>query len=673
MRLHSVSFNNYRRFAGESSLIIDEPIVALVGPNEAGKTSILEAILGSASRASLNNRDVARGVEDKDPKKYLVRLQFILEEEDLRAISSIRHADTPKWLTINLDIGKRAWSLSPTPGRDPADFERVVDLIDSTLLAGQVSASGGALPVPDEDPVSKALRQAQRDFRSFDAYKMRSISPSRLRGLDQALRYLGVVVHGDPDSYIEDPSPEEVVKGAGVGPSSRIDRKSYDLSLMENLATELVSLRKLLSVEPPAVAIGNLLVSRLPTFVKFNDKDRDLPDEFDLTVDAVVPQGLANLLRLARVDVEMLRSAAKRRDYPAQAELTEQANLELKDAFQAWRQETVWPILHISDGTLRVFVRVAHANSYSELHDRSDGLRQFIALLARINSVRYLEKEDHEVIVLIDEAENHLHYDAQADLIEVFTRQELVKQVIYSTHSAGCLPEDLGTGVRVIRPVPGTPHSSIQNWFWSDGAGFTPLLLGMGAATLAFASVRRVIVTEGPSDMLLLPSLLRQATGLRSLGYQIAPGLSELSPKLAEDIDLEAARSCFLVDGDAGGRALRKKLIDSGVPAERVMVLGGDASGLVLEDLVDEVVYRSCVNELLDGGEPNKIPVERELPEGNRHLAVKEWCDERGISAPGKRLIAQLLARRARMGSIVAVNRISALSDLHIAAAKLLG
>jgi hypothetical protein len=451
-----------------------------------------------------------------------------------------------------------------------------------------------------------------------------------------------------------------------------MDRKRYALSFMENLANELVSLRKLLSVEPPAVAIGNLLVSRLPTFVKFNDKDRELPGAFDLTADVDVPQGLANLLRLAKVDVEMLRNAVKRHDYPALAELTEQANLVLRDAFQAWRQETVWPILHISDATLRVFVRVAHANSYSELHDRSDGLRQFIALLARINSVRYLEKEDREVIVLIDEAENHLHYDAQADLIEVFTRQELVKQVIYSTHSAGCLPEDLGTGVRVIRPVPGTSHSSIQNWFWSDGAGFTPLLLGMGAATLAFASVRRVIVTEGPSDMLLLPSLLRQATGLRSLGYQIAPGLSELSPKLAEDLDLEAARSCFLVDGDAGGRALRKKLIDSGVPGERVLVLGGDGSGLVLEDLIDEVAYRSCVNELLDGGESNKIPVEHELPEGNRHLAVKKWCDGRGIPVPGKRLIAQSLARRARTESIVSANRSSALTDLHVAASQLL-
>ncbi|MGA6220370.1 AAA family ATPase [Streptomyces umbrinus] len=672
MRLHSVNFNNYRRFAGESSLVIDEPIVALVGPNEAGKTSILEALLGSGSKNSFNVRDLTRGIESKDSTKPLVKLQFIIEEEDLQAIKAIGHVDNPKWLTINLDISKRSWSLSPMPGRDPAGIERAVDLIEKTLMNGQVSSSGDLLPIPDGDPVSEVLNRAKKDFQSFDAYRLRSIPAVRLKGLDKALRHLGVLVHGDPDSYIENPSGEAEGKGVGVGTSARMDRKRYVLSAMEDLANALVSLRKMLSVEPPAVAIGNLLVSRLPTFVKFNEADRNLPGAFDLTVAADIPQGLANLLRLAKVDIEILRDAVERDDYLALAELTEQANLVLKDAFQAWRQETVWPILHVSNGSLRIFVRVAHANSYSELHDRSDGLRQFIALLARINSVRYLEKEKRDVIVLIDEAENHLHYDAQADLIEVFTRQELVKQIIYSTHSAGCLPEDLGTGVRVVRPVSGTPRSSIQNWFWSDGAGFTPLLLGMGAATLAFASVRRVIVTEGPSDMLLLPSLLRQATELRSLGYQIAPGLSELSPKLAEDLDLEAARSCFLVDGDPGGVALRKKLIGSGVPADRVLALGGDGSGLVLEDLVDELMYRSCINELLDGGDSNKIPVGHELPEGNRHLAVKKWCDDRGIPVPGKRLIAQSLARRARTESIMSADRVSTLRDLHVAATKLL-
>jgi uncharacterized protein YhaN len=40
MRLISVSVQGYKRFASPSTLIVDNPLVAIVGPNEAGKTSL---------------------------------------------------------------------------------------------------------------------------------------------------------------------------------------------------------------------------------------------------------------------------------------------------------------------------------------------------------------------------------------------------------------------------------------------------------------------------------------------------------------------------------------------------------------------------------------------------------------------------------------------------------
>ncbi|RSO10025.1 hypothetical protein DMH26_00515 [Streptomyces sp. WAC 05379] len=560
------------------------------------------------------------------------------------------------------------------PGRDAAQIERVGDLIDTTLLTGLAAPSGQGAPIPDSETLSRVLRHVQEDFPAFGAYRTKPIPVSKVSALDAALRHLGVLVHGDPDSFIDRPENDDENLGTGIaGSISRMERKRYSLSVMEDLARELVSLRKMLSVAPPASMIVSLLMSRLPSFVIFTAEDRELPSSIDLVSSEVIPRGLANLLRMAKIDGEELRKVVGADDHLQLAEMLEQANLILKDIFQAWRQESVWPVLHISNGTLRVLVRVANTSSYTDLHDRSDGLRQFIALVSCINAARYLEKGERDVIVLIDEAENHLHYDAQADLVEVFSRQDVAKQIIYSTHSAGCLPEDLGSGVRVVRQIHSTANSSIVNWFWSDGAGFTPLLLAMGAATLAFASVRRVLITEGPSDMLLLPSLLRQATGLKSLGYQVAPGLSELSPRLAEDLDLEAARSAFLVDGDPGGAALRQKLVESGNSADRVVVLGGDGSGVALEDLVGEPVYRSCVNELLDGGVPNHIPKNFALGERNRHPRVREWCEEKGISVPGKRLIAQCLARRARSEEIVSPAHVKTLQDLHSVVSGLLG
>jgi predicted ATP-dependent endonuclease of OLD family len=61
-----------------------------------------------------------------------------------------------------------------------------------------------------------------------------------------------------------------------------------------------------------------------------------------------------------------------------------------------------------------------------------------------------VRSSEHVPILLLDEIETHLHYDAQADLAQMLAKQEIVAKVIYTTHSMGCLPEDLGTGVRFI-------------------------------------------------------------------------------------------------------------------------------------------------------------------------------------------------------------------------------
>lgn len=154
--------------------------------------------------------------------------------------------------------------------------------------------------------------------------------------------------------------------------------------------------------------------------------------------------------------------------------------------------------------------------------ERSDGLRQYVSLLAFAT----LEKTEQPPILLIDEAEAHLHYDAQADLVQMFARQELATKVIYTTHSVGCLPEDLGTGVRLVEMNSPTT-SIIRNWFWeTDEPGFSPLLFGIGAKALAFMPVRFALITEGATDIILLPTLFREATGKSSLGFQVVPGLS---------------------------------------------------------------------------------------------------------------------------------------------------
>jgi len=284
------------------------------------------------------------------------------------------------------------------------------------------------------------------------------------------------------------------------------------------------------------------------------------------------------------------------------------------------------------DGKTLTVLAGKHGAGFEVISERSDGLRQFVALFA------FLSREgivDSDNIVLTDEVETHLHYDAQADLVQMLARQKLARQVIYTTHSIGALPEDLGLGVRLIQPS-AENASEIINKFWAQNTrGLSPVLIGMGAATMAFLPVRYCLLTEGSTDMLLLPALIREATRKEALLFQISPGLSEASDRQIAILRNEGRRVLYLVDGDDGGDSIRTKLRRAGVPDEEIISLN-DVNPSVVEDYIKKEIYHAAVNEeLRRSGHKSEIFIQ-EMPDHLRPTFVTKWCEANGVKQPNK-------------------------------------
>ncbi len=224
-----------------------------------------------------------------------------------------------------------------------------------------------------------------------------------------------------------------------------------------------------------------------------------------------------------------------------------------------WRQERIDVELRINGTALEVLIVEGHSHGETTpIEERSDGLRVFVALTA------FLARKKFELppILLVDELETHLHLDAQADLVEVLTKDVEASQVLYTTHSPGCLPRDLGTGIRLVTPdETNRSVSMLRNDFWTSGAGFSPLLFAMGASAAAFSALRKAVFCEGPSDMILLPSLFRIALGLEDIEFQVAHGLAQINGSV-DDLELAAAKVVYLLDGDEGGTEYRERLVD---------------------------------------------------------------------------------------------------------------
>lgn len=342
------------------------------------------------------------------------------------------------------------------------------------------------------------------------------------------------------------------------------------------------------------------------------------------------------------LSTSIINAAIYERNQGEKETLINKAKQILKDKFKdVWSQSDVSVRLSVDGETLHVLIDEKN-RSFDSIAERSDGLRQYVALLLYLKA----KETEQPPILLIDEAETHLHYDAQADLVQMLAKQKSVAKVIYTTHSIGCLPEDLGSGTRLISPEDSNT-SKIKNWFWETSQpGFSPILFGMGATTLAFFPFRYALITEGPTDMFLLPTLLREATDSSFLGFQVVPGISISDEEKLAVLESESPRTLYLIDGDDGGRRLKKRLQKAKIAESRIFKLPSvkDSKGLVIEDFIDDQLYVEAINEELRRSHGDKYVFSvSELSDFNQPKYLKEWCKNKKVDPPNKGSVARRL------------------------------
>lgn len=636
MRLIKVQLEGIRRFEETDALLVSDRLVAVVGPNEAGKTSLLRALdqidrVDDALPPTIGTRQSAT------PPK--IRALFQLDEADREALDGVPDTNDLRrfWLTRS-ETGT-TWSLEQAPKRDVDARRSLAPLLEDVAKQPAVEAASN----DDAFELGEA---------TFDEVRQVSSSDNDTLNDDQRA---SIARLADEIETVDEPIDDEATDDE----RSRIEHDQLQRAKFAS------SLREVAAVEarthPWNLAV-QILRERLPTLVEFDDADRDLKSEYDLAeIDvSAPPAALTNIAALANLDLDALSTAIDEGDHGTVRLSRERANSTLEEFFsESYGQSEVCLQLDTDGSVLRLLVRAEGGEDFVELSERSSGFKWFVALVAFL-AHRHAERP----IVLIDEIETHLHYAAQADVIDVLSRQKIAEQVIYTTHSAGALPPDLGRGVRAVVPTAGRQRSTIQNSFWTSGPGFTPLLFGLGAATLPFSIPRYLIVADGAADAILLPSLIREAKGLGQLEYRIAPGIANTPPSDLNRLEEEGGRVAFLVDGDDGGRTHKKNLKAAGIPEKRILdlsLLGSD--NVTPEDCVKVDLLVDAANA---EGEPfwtDKTLTAADLPETGRSHAIELWCDERSLPRPSKVRMAQRLLELAPSDDADPATRPALLND----------
>lgn len=605
MNLTWVRIHGYKRFRDSSTIQLSARLVAIVGPNEAGKSTLLEALRHLNSDDQLQPNELTRRVTIPQDR-VVFEAALLLEEEDRSLLSDIHEGERIRWFKVSKrTTGPREYAVEPRPRRDLKPRVRTV----------------------------KKLKQLSRS-----PHAARVVEGSERVSLDLVNELLSLL---DREEETLDPATIEKIEELAQAIENEFPASSP--AYIKELPNQLSGLGEDESLSHPSELAVRKLSSALPMVVEFNAEERLLQSAYELNqVAPDPPAALRNLAKVSGLNLMELQTAAASDNQADVETLKANANSRLKEVFsELWSQSSIVVRFHVNGTALHIQIE-DQEHCYSSLADRSEGLRQFVALLAFC-----AVKEVESPILLIDEAETHLHYDGQADLIQMFSRQTLSPKIVYTTHSAGCLPEDLGMGVRLTSPVGNTPYSEIRNWFWAENQpGFSPLLFGMGAKTLAFFPVRYAVIGEGPTDLILLPSLLREVTGKFSIGFQVVPGLSVASKGEMSLLEQEAPRVLYLVDGDKGGERLAAALEDAGVPPERILRLAPknrqNRQPCVLEDFISREIYCDSVNEYIANYCPDVTARLRrsDIPSFNRPAALDCWFAERNLKPPGKRIIA---------------------------------
>ncbi len=613
MELVAFTVEGFRRFANKTSVKLVGGLIAFVGPNEAGKSSLLDAM------AKLTVEDPFAET-DKPRRSELVPTlswHFKLSPEDKAALADIHDADH-----IERVVKTRRWSANDTwklePRRPQRDLSHRIPLAESIEELRPVLVSLGVDP-NQIDIVTEILRADKETFPKDQVDALDWLAESATEALEPKEE------PGDPGDLPAEDAIAEIDDEA----RARITELADTLQGAAELERKLHPFQQVISI----------LRDRLPRMVLFSQADRDLQSEYDLNVVAAnPPPALDHLRSLADLDLVALRDAARTNRRADVSTWRDNANRRLKEAFaSSWHQTDIALQVDVDGSTLLVQATTPADAGVSSVDERSDGLRWFAALLA------YSHGWSGPTVLLADEIETHLHYDAQADLIDVLQAQSFAQKVIYTTHSFGSLPPDLGAGVRVVRQID-TGRSQLENGFWAEGSGFSPLLARMGATAFSFTPARRAVIAEGPADAVLLPTLIRQATGLDRLDYQIVPGLSVVAisdiPSLAE----EAGQVFFLTDSDGGGEDLRRHLLTSGVDESQVFELNPGAT-CELEDLVNVESYVAAVNAELETWNGGGDLVDPSVFDGQdlRSKILADWCSSRSAQAPDKVAVAQRL------------------------------
>jgi predicted ATPase len=559
MKLKTAHIQNYRSVRDTGVFDVEAAKTILVGPNEAGKTAVLQALqqinppkgvkrldaLRDYPRAKYN--DITSG--RVDPKKVPVAtVTFTLDEDDLAAlpvsVRGITGYTFTRYIANNGSHGLIGAPALPTVGMIRKDLVRLAAHVDGrTPVAENV-----ALSTAQADKLNSLLK----DWR--DEFVMSAELSAALK------KWVDVLVAHADDS--ED---------------ARIDRLLAALSLAIDCDAALAGLEKRIPVfvlfsnyfrVRPLIHLGHL-ADRLESNI-LDDEQYDYGNKCLLQLLGFTARYLSDLGKAPEPPANQpdallaYRDQLDKRKYQLNA-ASVQLTFEIRSVWKPSETRPEADRLRLdADGQYLKVVVEDELGVEIELDQRSEGFQWIVSFFV----VFFAEAADkHEnAILLLDEPGMSLHALKQREFRETITKLAAKNQTIYTTHSPFLVGPNELDYVRVVelndRSVGTKVHTTITS---SDPAALLPLqeALGYDLAQSLFAQQRNLVL-EGLTDEWYLEGVaaLLADGGQVKLNDKIALVTANTAGKVvyfATILHAHNLKVAALLDSDNAGDAAAKQ------------------------------------------------------------------------------------------------------------------
>lgn len=569
MRLSKVRVQNYRSIIDTGEFEVERLKTILVGPNEAGKTAILQAIQQINPPAGVKNfealRDypralysqISRGELDADDIA-VVTATFDLERADLDRVPEKIKGQSLSY-TYTRYLGNNA-SHSLTGAKPPIYNDIKTDLIRLTAHLDRTTVVGAAKI--HTDSLNKITN-------TWGLYRNLSNDAVALKAwLDEKL------------PYVDEDDKKEVARWEGLVATldHAVEMQGFLSYLSKNIPI-FVLYSNYFRVKP-IIHLGNL-ATRLANG-SLDDDAYDYGNNCLLKLLGFTAQELSDLGRTSdpsynTTDIDNFREKLDQRSYQlnaASVELTQQI-------IKVWNPDDnkaeASRLRLTADGQYLKVVVEDNVGVEVELDQRSEGFQWLVSFFI----VFFAEaKGKHKnTVLLLDEPGVSLHALKQREFRKTISLLADENQTIYSTHSPFLVGPDELDFVRVVeltdRTLGTKVHTTVSS---SDPAALLPLqeALGYDLAQSLFANQRNLIL-EGLTDYWYVEAIsnLLKEGGTASLHDKIALVPANTASKVvyfATILTSHSLKVAALLDSDnAGDQAAQQEVLVHRLGSKRIL------------------------------------------------------------------------------------------------------